>query len=814
MAFFIAVPPKKTTEIDIVGPLKNTLCAIYPNHATLGLTESLEALNKLRKDCTGKSLDFKHEVATNFLQKYYDGLCCLEAKCPPSDVQIPFKWKDSLGGSSFLGSSSLTIPSLAYEKACVLYNIAAAQTQTAAATVNETLNNDLALKQAAKFFCSASGIFQALKHIVPSAIGNQDVTVDLHNETLQALHMVMLSQAQEAFFYKAANDNMKDAVIAKIASQCEDYYNETYKYMQVKFSWPERDWLPLVQMKSQAFKGIAEYYQGIVCGVNQNFGEQLCRLTKSLELLKGAESRGGVLYPSAFKEYLKRATRAFEEARKDNEFIYHARIPDYNSLAPIGKAVLAKATPIPDRFLPDQPDLFSKLLPVALQQAAAKLDASKQDLVNKEIATLRELSQVLDATLASMNLPAALEDTGDLQLPNSLKQKSDAIRSQGGMQELERKLVELPELLKRNKEILDETERMLNQEEDTDNKLREQFKERWNRTPSAKLVGGFKDNITKYRKIIQNAVDADEKVRQKFLAHRENIRILESSEQEIIKSLPSGATGAAGSPAAKKLTQLMSKVEALKNERAVIEAELQGSPFDDLKSKFLNALSGDRAINESALATESLYEIYAPLQKQVRDSRERQEALLNEIREANEEFVKSKGPAASSSREAVLSNLASAHGAFNELTANVSILASTYDYLTLIAFFSLQLNEGTKFYNDLTQLLLNLQSKVNDFCFARKAEREELCADLQKSIVNSATQAPPAAPSYHSAPPASSTAPQAPPAASSQPGPAAPPTHPGYPPNPYGQYYYPPPPLPMGYNPYAQPCKYIHLSLH
>ena len=58
--------------------------------------------------------------------------------------------------------------------------------------------------------------------------------------------------------------------------------------------------------------------------------------------------------------------------------------------------------------------------------------------------------------LASKNLPAAIEDVSGDQLPESIREKSDQIRSQGGITTLEEKIYGLPELLQRNKEIIDE----------------------------------------------------------------------------------------------------------------------------------------------------------------------------------------------------------------------------------------------------------------------------------------------------------------------------------------------------------------------
>ena len=112
-----------------------------------------------------------------------------------------------------------------------------------------------------------------------------------------------------------------------------------------------------------------------------------------------------------------KAENALKTAKKDNDFIYHERIPDQKSLKPIGKAVVAKPIALPEKLGNSSKILFDELCPLAVHQALAAFDTRKKEIVKRELDRLTEATNLANVAMSSMNLPAALEVTKGKKIP-------------------------------------------------------------------------------------------------------------------------------------------------------------------------------------------------------------------------------------------------------------------------------------------------------------------------------------------------------------------------------------------------------------
>uniref|UniRef100_A0A8C1Q0R0 Programmed cell death 6 interacting protein n=1 Tax=Cyprinus carpio TaxID=7962 RepID=A0A8C1Q0R0_CYPCA len=561
--------------------------------------------------------------------------------------------------------------------------------------------------------------------------------------------------------------------------------------------------LPVLAAKHCMMQATAELRQSALANQKKKFGEEIARLQHATELVKTAASR--------YDEYVNvkdlsdKINRALTAAKKDNDFIYHDRVPEVKDLEPIGKASLVKATAVQTPLSQKFSDLFEKMVPMAVQQSVSAANSRKADTVNRLIGSMREATNLCNGVLASLNLPAALEDLSGEAVPQSILEKSRAVVQQGGLQSIEQLIKDLPELLQRNREILDESFKMLDDEEATDNELRAKFNQRWNRTPSGDLYKPLRAEGNNFRNVLDKAVQADQVVKERYTAHCEMIALLCKPENELSAAIPSAnpAKTLQGSEVVNVLRAQLAQLDEVKREREVLEGEVKSVTFD-MTTKFLTALAQDGAINEEALTASELETRYGSHTQRVQQNLRRQEELLSQIQVSHQEFSALKqSNSEANNREEVLKKLASAHDSYIEISSNTK--------------------EGTKFYNDLTEILLKFQNKCSDIVFARKTERDELLK-YSLTVGNSliflflfqTQQQPQAKPQPPARPPPPNITPQAAstsapvstpvPPGSTNPPPVAPPTGPSQaqgPPYPtyqgYPGYYQ----MPVTYNPYA-----------
>ena len=122
-----------------------------------------------------------------------------------NQIRIYFKWQDAftVSGGLFGGGKQKANGSwkLAYEKACVLFNIGHAYSESAFA---QNTAIDEQMKAALKSFQLASGIFSFLKDYV-NANSLSDLSADFEPAVLASISWLMLAQAAELIHLKSAS---------------------------------------------------------------------------------------------------------------------------------------------------------------------------------------------------------------------------------------------------------------------------------------------------------------------------------------------------------------------------------------------------------------------------------------------------------------------------------------------------------------------------------------------------------------------------------------------------------------------------------
>ncbi|KAI8066823.1 ALIX V-shaped domain binding to HIV-domain-containing protein [Gongronella butleri] len=586
--------------------------------------------------------------------------------------------------------------------------------------------------------------------------------IDMSGYALKTLINLMLAQAQECVWQKAAMDQLRDGTIARLAIKIANYYDAAYELASnssIQGVFP-RPWLTHMQIKALHFHAGAQFRKSCECISKNKYGEEIARLQlaqghvrRAFELLQSwfSNHAAGVSQPvvNDLKSLQQIIQTNLNRAVKDNDVIYLEQIPSPSALPPIQQFEMvqpeppqpvvdpvslmlsnerqADALPHPVIGLP----LFQKLVPFAVHQAASVYVDRKERMIKDDIVgRLDELTQVYDSTLQSLNLTSLLfqqqqRDTPE-GLPTILLQQAADIRSERGSAALYDLWQRVQQASAQNAKMLEDAFNVLDDEQELDDELRQRYGQEWTRVPSQKLTEPLVAQGQKHRNTLLSAQKADEIVRKKLDKWAKIIDVLMLSDEELDRSIPSDhqgsdhASDANGHPAPaaqlKRLKDLWDDMEEHRKIRKAIKDQAKRmANADDIspsllkKAAELTAKSPVIKIDPAQfedLFVEHLRKYDTYLMK-VDQEDECQAQVLRDMSQLHRDYLTAL-PSASepSKRDKALQNLSQAYSMFKEIKVN--------------------LNEGMKFYEDHAKGLMSFRDNCRDYCHMRQSEANGL----------------------------------------------------------------------------------------
>ncbi|KAI0749790.1 pH-response regulator [Daedaleopsis nitida] len=721
----LSIPFKKTYIVPLRETVREYIFTHYTDTHPDAYKWDINQWEKLRAEAVSTTV---HIDRVKALISYHAQLVFILTKLPPDiGLEVPY--------APVFNSSALpeTHNNLVYERAGVLFNLAALFSQLAAA---ENRSTPQGLKQAIIFYQNAAGAFNYLSATaVPqlqTLIALNDAPLEFTEPFVRSLEFLMLAQAQECVWQRAVMDNYKNGLIAKLAAKVASFYTSAVTHVKdpsIKHVFPSW-WLAHLETKSLHFQAAAQYRKSLEDLEAHKYGHEIARLMEAQALAKkgyDTARRGGVAQAvqQDIKSLLDILQKNVTRAERDNDLIYHQDIPPTSAIPAV--AEVAMAQPIVNPGLQDPKTvvgndvvIFGELLGWGARLAIEIYNDRRQNWIADEITDrVRRLDDAMASALESINLPAALDALDrPIGLPPSILKKAEEVRLDSGPERVETSVRDVQTLTKQDAALLDEALDVLDQEADEDEEFRESHPET-DRLPSPDANKELTEKAERYRAILQQAGESDELVRQKWEQWEDNIAQLTWSESELESSIPSSTVSPISRTAsggidptrahARALRVLLEKLDDLTKSREELVSRVhRAASDDDVTPRILRAASAmEQWVNvQPAMFEDILDEELSKFDKfrvQLENDEKKQTELLHVVLERHQQFAQSrKDDASVKARELALQSLDLAYHKYKEITRN--------------------LEEGLKFYNDFAVILSQFRDACKEWASLRSEE--------------------------------------------------------------------------------------------
>ncbi|WFD18732.1 bck1-like resistance to osmotic shock [Malassezia caprae] len=421
----IALPLKETRDLDLVKPIAELIVKSY-EQSPVKYKEELERIRQTRKDAMSSANS--GEAGRDLLFAYFHMLEMIELRFP--ELKMNFQWNDAFT------RTKVKQDSVAFEKACTIFNMAARVTSISVQWNRADSGSD-ALKRSYNGFRQAAGFLEYVKESFMYAPSD-----DLQGVMLQSLVALLLAQASEIFLEKTIRDGKGGGLIAKLASHTSHAYGSLY----AEWSEPSAStrvppaWWIVVHYKSRYFASVAQLYRAKVDAAASQHAIALGRYRLAHTLAKEAHGFSPLVMPSLsfhlrstlpndtvaalqhiFGAQVTMSMEALREAERENDLVYHERALEPDALPAIEQTSVATPISIRETFSQPEvqailgPDVLRTLVPLGVLESASIFSEEQAKLIRAESARIDAANAQIPESLSALHLPEALERYGGLE---------------------------------------------------------------------------------------------------------------------------------------------------------------------------------------------------------------------------------------------------------------------------------------------------------------------------------------------------------------------------------------------------------------
>nr|XP_057909287.1 tyrosine-protein phosphatase non-receptor type 23 isoform X1 [Doryrhamphus excisus]XP_057909288.1 tyrosine-protein phosphatase non-receptor type 23 isoform X2 [Doryrhamphus excisus] len=666
--------------------------------------EQLKKLETLRQNAVNVTRDFE---GCSTLRKYFGQLHYLQSRVPMATGQeaaVPISWTEIFSGKT------VTHDDISYEQACILYNLGALHSMLGA--MDNRVSEEGMKVSCTHFQCSAGAFSYLRDHF------SHSFSVDMSHQILNLNINLTLGQAQECLLEKSMLDNRKSFLVARISAQVVDYYKEACRALENSETASllgkiQKDWKKLVQMKIYYFAAIAHLHMGKQAEEQQKYGERLAYLQSSLEKLSEAIklAKG---QPESVQEALSFTMDIiggkFNSAKKDNDFIYHETVPSLEKLTSVKGAPLVKALPVnPTDPSVTGPDLFTKLVPMAVHEASSLYSEEKAKLLRDVMAKIDSKNETLEQFMDSLGLEPESVDTLDMysHIPPVLMEKCAALSVRPDtVKSLIQAMQVLSGVFTDVESSLREIRDVLEADEAGERALQEVVPNVVEPHPvsQAQILAEIRRDLEKYMEAHEKASFTNTELHRAMNLHISNLRLLGGPLENLKEALPQPQLSEEEVAGLQCMKRLLSKVQEMRDQRSSLEKQLRELiQQDDITSTLVTIERADmKHVFEEQLKKYEQVKVY------IDQNLTAQEAILKALTEANVQYA------------SIRKGLSQTEQQWNSMVQGLVGSYEAYEDLMKKS------QEGKDFYDDLEAKASRLLERAKTVCQTRDDERKPM----------------------------------------------------------------------------------------